>query len=383
MTSLFFNFVQTTIENIGSRQKFCGLYEECLDSLSQTFPECELTKNALLQYRSEVKNNTAAETQFIKMWHKHMKPFYAMADEQDMHFWEQPLPFLSSIKLIEKIRDSEFSTENVDILWEYVKGMNCHARICNVIPEGLLERAAVVIDQHSDQIMSYMTQGDYAKISELGLTMLDSVDRELITELKDNLLTLVNSFHINSIEDVIGLVEGNSFLSEILKEVLTNGEQGNISNMCSEAMKQVVGNPHLMSLMSNINMQDFQSPAQLLSQMLNANNQNQPGHDGNGNDNTNNTMNLDAVMGMFSNLKNPDGSPLSLGNLASIANNFNGLEGTSNIPMNEVMNLLNSGDLNNPTESLSKIFQSEFMQNMFQNMSQPSKSNNSNDKSPL
>jgi hypothetical protein len=208
------------LANHSTCQKFCGLYEECLTALSDSFPECKLTQDALHHYKTDIQNHEEAEVALIKDWHKRMMSLYERADRHDDTVWEV-LPLLSDVQIMSKIQDKEFPRDSVQVLWEYVDGMNRHSRIYNAIPTHMLEKIQSTAMDYMGKVQRGEMKLDienlnWDEVKNMGQSLMDSVDPTDLEEFTGNINGLAQSLKINNLQDVFKLVGEVPGVSEVI-----------------------------------------------------------------------------------------------------------------------------------------------------------------------
>jgi hypothetical protein len=258
-----------------SRTKFCGLYEELLESLTILYPECAATQKALADYQADVKTNPVRQADFIQRWHRLIKPYYDMVTAGDNTFWAQPIPEFVNINLAAKVQDKGFSPENVAILWEYIKGMNQHAQLYNMVPEPLWQGFLSLMQS---QVAKFM-RGEISpmlnlqnmspdQMQQYARSLFETLPQEQVSELNANMQHLVKSLNISSVDDIIrvtgpllgdllaGSGADNSALTGTLMSVINRMSAMNTSGDTSGMMEQV---QQIMSQFGGTLNPDFQN----------------------------------------------------------------------------------------------------------------------------
>lgn len=227
------------LANEPTRKKFCGLYEECLDTLADTFPECQEIKNELETYRKEVKNNEAKEDAFIKEWHNGMLQLYDLADKELPQFWSKPIPFFSRINIHDKVEDPGFKNqkESMEILWEYINGMNRHSRIYCAIPIHMLDRIQTTAMDYVGKVQRGEMKFDlenlnWDEIKDMGQNLMSSINPSDLEEFTGNITGLAQSLQINGIQDIFkfvgdlpgmgDIVNNNQHFTGLLDQIFQN-----------------------------------------------------------------------------------------------------------------------------------------------------------------
>jgi hypothetical protein len=217
-------------------QKFCGLYEECLSTLADSFPECKVTPAELERYRTQVKGKEPDEIAMIKTWHQGMIPLYERADRQDDAIWDS-LPLLGTLNISQKIKADGFSKEDAKVLWEYVEEMNHHSRIYNAIPQNMLNKIQTAAVECIGKVQRGEMKLDlenlnWDEVKNVGQSLMESVNPQDLEEFTGNITGLAQSLKINNLQDVFKLVgevpgvseamANNSHLVGLLEQVLQN-----------------------------------------------------------------------------------------------------------------------------------------------------------------
>jgi len=227
------------LANEPTRKKFCGLYEECLDTLADTFPECQEIQSELKSFRDEVKNNETEEDGFIKEWHSGMLKLYDLADQQASQFWSQNIPFFARINIQSKVADPGFQSnkESLEILWEYISGMNRHSRIYNAIPTHMLDRIQTTAMDYVGKVQRGEMKFDlenlnWDEIKDMGQNLMNSINPGDLEEFSGNITGLAQSLKINGIQDIFkfvgdlpgmgDIVNNNQHFTGLLDQIFQN-----------------------------------------------------------------------------------------------------------------------------------------------------------------
>ena len=225
-------------------QKFCGLFEECLATLAESFPECQSTKNELERYRTEVKNNEPAEVNMIQSWHRDMstgsssgsnnsseailrsddsseailRSLYDRSDQHDDAAWDV-FPLFRGLSIRPKVQD--LGSDATLVLWEYLDGMNRHSRIYNAIPSQMLEKIQSTALSYMNKIqrgeMKFdMENLNWDDVKNVGQNLMDTINPQDMAEFTGNITGLAQSLKINNIQDVFKLVGEVPGVSEVM-----------------------------------------------------------------------------------------------------------------------------------------------------------------------
>lgn len=227
-------------------KKFCGLYEECLDALHDSFPECKKVYAALELYRSTVKSNELEETNLIKSWHNDMIPLYERSDSHDNGAWES-MPFFKNLDILTKLtQDGSLDEETANVLWEYVDSMARHARIYNAIPDTMMntiQKSAMNIMEkvQNNEIKFDINNLDFDELKNIGQSIMGELDQNDIQQFTTNITGLAKNLNINSLQDVfklvgevpgVGDVLGNENVMETIGNVMSqDGTQQMMKNI--------------------------------------------------------------------------------------------------------------------------------------------------------
>lgn len=228
--------IENILANADTRDKFCDLFEECLDAMAGVFPECKKTEYLLNHYRDKVKNNTKERETLIKKWHRAIYPFYEIADNQDEDLWEKPLYYLGEIDIPSKWKDPGFTDEHKDVLWMYIKGLNKHSRFYNAIPNNMLGQ---IYSAATDLYGKYQTGEmkvdidnlNLGEVKNIGQSLMDKIDQNDLHEFVNNLTGLAQSMDIQGIHDIprvlseVGMpgMQNHEQFTEILNQIFNSG----------------------------------------------------------------------------------------------------------------------------------------------------------------
>lgn len=210
--------IPNILANHATCQKFCGLFEECLGTLMDSFPECKATQKGLDSYRSDVKGKESAEVNMIKTWHKDMATLYDRADKHDDTLWDV-LPLFKELSIRQKVQD--IGTDASQVLWEYIDGMNRHSRIYNAIPSQMLERIQSTAMSYMGKIQSGEMKFDmenlnWDDVKNVGQSLMETINPQDMEEFTGNITGLAQSLKINNIQDVFKLVGDVPGVSEAI-----------------------------------------------------------------------------------------------------------------------------------------------------------------------
>jgi hypothetical protein len=243
------------LANEQTRKKFCALFEECVDTLANTFPECKQTLNVLKNFQTTIKNNKDKEDDFVKTWHRGMLKLYESADKHNEIFWTKPIPHLSSIDLASKVQDPGFGDESVLVLWEYIDGLNRHSRIYNAIPDQMFNQMhGVAMDYINKAVRGEMKLDleslNFDDMEKVGKNIMKTFDPNDLNEFVGNITGLASSLKINNMQDVFKFIgdfpgmnevmNGNSPVSGIFNQIFQGGNigAGNM-NITEDLLKDV------------------------------------------------------------------------------------------------------------------------------------------------
>jgi hypothetical protein len=199
--------IQNILANAETRDKFCGLLEECLLSLTDVFPECQNTRKLLQKYQDLVKSSDLLKDQLIKKWHRAVQPHYALADAHDNALWEEDLPYFQEIHIHNKWYDPDFTEESKDYMWEYMNGLNKHSRIYNAIPEHMLDQIQNAATGLADRVRNGEMKFDleslnWQEVEKLGKDVMSGLNEGDVEEFVSNITGLAQGMNLNSIQDI-------------------------------------------------------------------------------------------------------------------------------------------------------------------------------------
>jgi hypothetical protein len=234
------------LANYATCQKFCGLYEECLGTLSESFPECKVTKDALHDYHTTIKGQQDKECDLIKQWHRDMSLFYTRVDGHDDTLWEV-MPLFSQINVADKVKDSGFPPESVQILWEYVEGMARHSRIYNAIPSDMLEKIQSTAMSYVEKVQSGEMKFDienfnWDNIKNMGQSLMGSINPKDMEEFTGNMSGLASSLKVTNLQDVFKLIGDIPGVGNVMNE------QSHLTGL----LENLLQNPGTQDLLSNV-----------------------------------------------------------------------------------------------------------------------------------
>jgi hypothetical protein len=207
-TPLSSDIFPNLLANSETTQKFCAIYEDGLSTLADSFPECNLTKNALQTYLTTIKISEKLQTDLIQHWHQEMLPLYAEADKHDnTNFWNV-VPLFRDINIASKVSDPEFGSESVNVLWEFIDLMNRQSRIYNAIPANVYSKIQTKSLEYKSKIESGELKLDMNNINipqllQIGQDFLSSFDHRDMHEVTSNISGLAQSFGVRDMSDAM------------------------------------------------------------------------------------------------------------------------------------------------------------------------------------
>jgi hypothetical protein len=238
------------LANESTRKKFCALYDECLETLSGAFPECDDVKTELVRFRTDVQTNETKQDEFIRSWHDVMNKsvalpsqssqtqqpsqteenppevktspkLYELADKQNNQFWHETLPWFVAINMSQKVKDIGFTEDHINILWEYIQGMNKHSRIYNAISKSMLDKIQSVamdcVGKFQRGEMKFDLENlNFDEIKNLGQSLMQSFNPEELQDFTGNLTGLAHSLKINNVGDVFKFVGDLPGMSNVM-----------------------------------------------------------------------------------------------------------------------------------------------------------------------
>jgi len=255
------------LANSSTCRKFCALYEECLSTIVESFPECKLAKNEYDRYMTNVKGNEELEVNMIKKWHKDMIQNYTRADSHDNTLWES-MPLFSNIDVSQKVKDPDLNSESVDIFWEYIDGMNRHSRMYNAIPENMFDKIQSQAMQYKDKLQNGELNIDnmnWGDIQSMGEQLMGSINQSDIAELTSNLSGLAQSYKIQSLDDIFKLVADIPGLGETAQNLNSMG----VTNMIDQVVTSATSAGQQQSQGQQPQPLQFSSIMSAMGQMMN------------------------------------------------------------------------------------------------------------------
>lgn len=125
------------------RQGFVALVETLLASISDVFPECKHTLEALEFFQAFVKGKSAIEEQFIRLcrdlFDQHREGL-ASRKEETLFQIASGIQVLSAIDLKGKWSDPEFTQESKDNLWKFIVSLDSYSQLYCSVPDGLKDK---------------------------------------------------------------------------------------------------------------------------------------------------------------------------------------------------------------------------------------------------
>lgn len=163
------------------RLGFISLCESLLTSVSEVFPECEDTQDALELFRTAVKGDKRREHLFLVHCGELSKANAELINARDpegifrlMDGVEQ----LQGINIREKWRDAEFSEASREHFWQYVIALKTYAELYNSIPQGLLGKIEKIAGSMCHKLQEGKMDLQNLDISEIGRTLMSSISEE-------------------------------------------------------------------------------------------------------------------------------------------------------------------------------------------------------------
>lgn len=163
------------------RLGFISLCESLLTSVSEVFPECEDTQDALELFRTAVKGDKRREHLFLVHCGELSKANAELINARDpegifrlMDGVEQ----LQGINIREKWQDAEFSEASREHFWQYVIALKTYAELYNSIPQGLLGKIEKIAGSMCHNLQEGKMDLQNLDISEIGRTLMSSISEE-------------------------------------------------------------------------------------------------------------------------------------------------------------------------------------------------------------
>lgn len=247
------------LANEKTLDSFCTLFEECLDTLYDVFPECMNTQEKMVFYKTNIKPHVDQKIEFIKLWHQELTKnlvqsdpnnsvttdsvttdpvttdLYSLADQKNLSFWNYQIPQFCDIDMKSKLSETGFTQESVDVLWEYIQGMNRYSRMYNAIPSDMFDNIQSKTMEYIDKIQSGETKVDLEnlnldEIKTFAQSLMESINPKDIEDFTKNIQGLIQGVDINNFQDVAKFVGSLPGMGEL-------NINENISNIFSNFMQ--------------------------------------------------------------------------------------------------------------------------------------------------
>ena len=156
---------------------------------------------------------------------------YDLSDAHSGEFWANHVPFLSDVDISNVISSPNFYPESMDVLWEYVNGMNKHARIYNAIPENMFNKIRSTATEYIDK----MTRGEMKfsledlnleELKNAGQALTNSFAREDLDQFMSNISGVARGFNINNLQDVMKMVTDIPGMGDMMRTLNNGGGDG-------------------------------------------------------------------------------------------------------------------------------------------------------------
>ena len=127
-----------------------------------------------------------------------------------------------------KLIEPGFTQESVDVLWEYIQGMNRHSRIYNAIPSAMFDNIQSKTMEYINKIQSGETKLDLEnlnleEIKNFAQSMMESINPKDIEVFTKNIQGLIQGVDINNFQDVANFVGSLPGMGELnINENMTN-----------------------------------------------------------------------------------------------------------------------------------------------------------------
>jgi len=250
-TAMFVRF----LENQERRDLCCRLMEEFLVNLAEVFPECKKTVTQLDHFRTRVLVSDDLKHQFVKEWHRVMRPLYELADAKDNAFWAstQNLPVIGCIHLQQKFNDPGLTDESRRSMWEFIDRLNRLTRIYNAVPTNMLnhlERTATEVVSRIQNENGDMNPGwDWNELKELGKNAMENIHEDDLKEFVDNIKGLARNIQAQNITDITkimteipgvsDMLEQSPEVSHIMNQLFTEENMNGIMDTMSGFMERM------------------------------------------------------------------------------------------------------------------------------------------------
>ena len=108
---------------------FTETLEQLLGGLHDSFPECAMTAQVFMNFRTVVMNNATMREQALLQWHAALKNYYAAFAQHDIATLEKAtIPLVGVLNVFNKFRDPDLSDESRSVLWQYLEELNGYAQ---------------------------------------------------------------------------------------------------------------------------------------------------------------------------------------------------------------------------------------------------------------
>jgi len=175
----------TEANNNGIIKSFITTLHRFVVTLSETFPECEKTKDKVKLFELAVLNSEPMQKMVIEKWHESFKPLYTFADKRDMKgiidskFW-----LLEEIDFSSKWNDTGLTEEDRDNIWKYIDFLNGNARVYSAVPTKLqatLEKTAESLGDINLQTLNNLNLNDMLLMTQKMVSNLSEDDMKDLT----------------------------------------------------------------------------------------------------------------------------------------------------------------------------------------------------------
>ena len=243
------------LENQERRDLCCRLMEEFLVNLVEVFPECQKTATQLDHFRTRVMVSDELKHQFVKEWHRTMRPLYELADTKNNDFWAstQNLPVIGCIHLQQKFNDPGLTNESRQSMWEFIDRLNRLTRIYNAVPANMLnhleQTATEVVSRIQNENGDLSMGWDWNELKELGKNAMENIHEDDLKEFVDNIKGLARNIQAQNITDITkvmteipgvsNMLEQSPEVSHIMNELFTEENMNGLMDTMGGFMERM------------------------------------------------------------------------------------------------------------------------------------------------
>lgn len=191
-------------------------------TLSDTFPECDKTKDKVKLFELAVLNSEPMQKMMIEKWHENFKPLYSLADKRDMKgildskFW-----ILEEIDFVTKWNDAGLTDEDRQNIWMYLDFLNGNARVYAAVPSKLQTTLEKTANDLGDINLQSLNNLDLTEMLKMTQKMVSNLSENDIKELTSNMGSIMEG--LGGFDGILQFGQRSGLFGALFPNIPTGG----------------------------------------------------------------------------------------------------------------------------------------------------------------